>query len=68
MKAAIRQHLAGLSPEAIRDIYVGNLDEVITDALYAAAGASTFEEMTAAREIARELARPFSEEADRELV
>jgi len=61
MKNAIRQHHENLSPDAIWDIHTGQLDEVITDALYAAAEATTPEEMAEARALARDLARPLAE-------
>lgn len=51
---AIIAHLATLSTEARNDIRAGNWDEVMTDALYAACGASTPDEMADARAFAEE--------------
>lgn len=50
----ISKHISTVSPEARADMAAGQWDEVMTDALYAACGAETTEEMTEARSIAQE--------------
>lgn len=57
MTGAIKSHIASLSPDARQDIAAGQWDEVMTDALYAACGAQTVEEMAAARGIAEDAAQ-----------
>jgi hypothetical protein len=52
MNTSIIAHLATLSPEALNDLRAGQWDEIMTDALYAACGASTVEEMAEARSFA----------------
>jgi len=46
---AILSHVKNASAEARADMAAGNWDEVMTDALYAACGASTAGEMAEAR-------------------
>jgi hypothetical protein len=48
----ITKHVATVSTEARKDMAGGLWDEVMTDALYAACGAETAEEMAEARSIA----------------
>ncbi len=56
MTEAITNHMATISAEARQDMAIGQWDEVMTDALYAACGARTREEMALARSLAMELA------------
>lgn len=49
---AISKHVATVSTEARKNMAAGQWDEVMTDALYAACGAETTEEMAQARDIA----------------
>lgn len=49
---AINKHVETLSSDARADIAAGRWDEVMTDALYAACGATTPEEMAVARNFA----------------
>lgn len=55
-RTAIIPHLATLNTEARNDVRAGNWDEVMTDSLYAACGASTADEMADARAFAEEAA------------
>lgn len=48
----ISKHVATVSTEARKDMAAGQWDEVMTDALYAACGAETQDEMAEARQIA----------------
>jgi hypothetical protein len=52
----IQPYVKNLSSDARADIVAGQWDEVMTDALYAACGAETHEEMTEARSLATEAA------------
>lgn len=52
----IAKHVSTVSAEARKDMAASQWDEVMTDALYAACGAETTEEMSEARDIAAEKA------------
>ena len=52
----IAEHVAKLSSEAQRDMFAGRWDAVMTDALYAACGAETIDEMREARNVAAQFA------------
>ena len=54
---SIKEYIATLTYDARADIAAGQWDEVMTDHLYAATGATTPEEMQAARAAAEEAAR-----------
>ena len=53
----VAAHLATLSSAALYDWAAGRIDEVMTDALYAAVGATCRDDMTVACEQAKEQAR-----------
>jgi len=53
----IKTHVQNLSSDARADIAAGQWDEVMSDALYAACGATTTQEMADARATAEDIAR-----------
>ena len=56
-KTKIRAHVVGQMRYGLGDIATGNWDEVMTDALYSSCGATTRDQMEAARDMAGEYAR-----------
>jgi hypothetical protein len=60
----ISKHVSTVSTEALADMAAGQWDEVMTDALYAACGAETVDEMTSARSIAEATAWVLSHSDD----
>lgn len=64
----IAKHVATVSTEARKDMAAGQWDEVMTDALYAACGAETQDEMTESRQIAEDAATKNPNEALRSII
>ena len=57
----INTHVQNLNSDARADIAAGRWDEVMTDALYAACGPTTTQEMAGARATAEDIARALKD-------